>query len=254
MIKDKLIAHRGWRNRYPENTLPGINAAIEIGAQHIEIDIQLTADGIPVLCHDKLLQRLSGSDQDITQCNFSQIEKLSAYEPHRLGNAFLSTPIPTLKDCVALIKKSCHVTLYVELKTESIDAFGSDAVLDAVLPNLQSIRQHCFLISFDSDILQLARQRGWQHIAPVLNSFEQAFSAETTRLSPNLIFCDKNLLSNENKLEKIAYPTAIYEVDDYHQAILLLDQGASLIETFSIGELITVYSHNEQTLSGKSDE
>ncbi len=238
MIADKLIAHRGWQNRFPENTLPAIDAALKAGARHVEIDIQLTADSIPLLCHDDSLQRICGSDLNINHCSYEQLKNLSAHEPKRLGEAFLSTPLASLKDCVALIQKNNQATLYVELKQQSISEFGPDKILDTVLPLLDTIRQHCFLISFDNDVLRRAAQRGWQNTALVLSSFQQAFSNDIKQLSPPLIFCDKNLLSDKQTLSQLPYPTAIYEVDCYSQAKSLLTQGAVLIESFCIGELI----------------
>jgi len=56
----ELIAHRGYASRYPENTLPAIEAALKAGARHVEIDVQTSADHIPVLFHDATLERLCG--------------------------------------------------------------------------------------------------------------------------------------------------------------------------------------------------
>lgn len=55
---EKMIgAHRGqWRD-FPENSLPGITEAIADGAEIVEIDVRLTADGVPVLMHDETVDR-----------------------------------------------------------------------------------------------------------------------------------------------------------------------------------------------------
>lgn len=50
-----LIGHRGARGLFPENTLEGLAASIALGLRHIEIDIAMTADGVPVLSHDAVL-------------------------------------------------------------------------------------------------------------------------------------------------------------------------------------------------------
>ena len=238
MIAEKLIAHRGWQHRYPENTLPAIEGAVNIGARHIEIDIQLTADGIPILCHDHLLKRVCGSDKNITHCTIAQLKNLSAYEPKRLGARFLSTPLSPLADCVELIKRHSQVILYVELKRQSIREFGPDKVLNAVLPLLESIRNHCFLVSFDIPILQSASHRDWKNIAPVLVSYQEAFTAVFKQLSPPLVFCDHDLLDSEHTLTMLPYPAAVYEIGNLQKAKLLFTQGAALVETFLIGELI----------------
>ncbi|MGF1546037.1 MAG: glycerophosphodiester phosphodiesterase family protein, partial [Thiotrichales bacterium] len=53
-----LVAHRGYALRYPENTLPAIEAALAAGARYVEIDVQLSADQVPVLFHDRSLMRM----------------------------------------------------------------------------------------------------------------------------------------------------------------------------------------------------
>ena len=50
-----LIGHRGARGLFPENTLEGFAAAAALGLDGIELDVVLTADGVPVVCHDPAL-------------------------------------------------------------------------------------------------------------------------------------------------------------------------------------------------------
>jgi glycerophosphoryl diester phosphodiesterase len=52
-----VIGHRGAAARAPENTLAGLRRAKELGCSWIEFDVRLTADGVPVLCHDAKLDR-----------------------------------------------------------------------------------------------------------------------------------------------------------------------------------------------------
>ncbi|MFH8796642.1 glycerophosphodiester phosphodiesterase [Streptomyces sp. NPDC017941] len=52
------VAHRGAPYRLRENTLPSLRAALELGADAVEIDVRLTRDSIPVLLHDANLERL----------------------------------------------------------------------------------------------------------------------------------------------------------------------------------------------------
>lgn len=54
------IAHRGDPVRHRENTLPAIAAAVEQGADLVEIDVRLTGDGTVVLLHDETLEHLWG--------------------------------------------------------------------------------------------------------------------------------------------------------------------------------------------------
>lgn len=56
-----LFAHRGARTRFPENTLPAFIAAIEDGANALELDVQLTSDGVVVVMHDDDGERMCGA-------------------------------------------------------------------------------------------------------------------------------------------------------------------------------------------------
>jgi glycerophosphoryl diester phosphodiesterase len=52
-----VVAHRGASSTLPENTLQAFEAAFELGAQVVELDVRLTADGVPVVAHDPDLAR-----------------------------------------------------------------------------------------------------------------------------------------------------------------------------------------------------
>ena len=63
MTKTKVWAHRGasgWDQQYaPENTMPAFQKAVEMGADGIEFDVQITRDGEVVIAHDERLERVS---------------------------------------------------------------------------------------------------------------------------------------------------------------------------------------------------
>lgn len=237
-LAEKLIAHRGWQRRYPENTLLGIEAAIAAGARHVELDLQLTADHIAVLFHDLSMKRMCDIDTDIVDLTFEQLADCSAHEPQRFRQQFLGNPISPLTDLVAIIKQHPQVTFYIEIKSESLNHFGHDIVHNAVLPHLQSAGQHCYVISFDLEILGLARDSGWPLIAPVLTGLDQLDTDNFCQLKPDMVFCNYKLLQQDTIETLFDYPVAVYEIDRYADVQLWLARGASLIETFAIGELI----------------
>jgi len=54
----RWIAHRGWSARFPENTLPAFAAAWAAGADELELDVRLSGDGVAVVLHDPILDRV----------------------------------------------------------------------------------------------------------------------------------------------------------------------------------------------------
>lgn len=108
-----VIAHRGDPDVAPENTLAAIMAAIDAGAEYVEIDLQLTADRAPVLLHDRTLDRTTDGTGRVDEHSEAQLRRLDAgswFSP-----AFAGEPVPSFAEAAELIAAS-PVTLVVELK------------------------------------------------------------------------------------------------------------------------------------------
>src|SRR6187399_213065 len=84
----ELVAHRGYAARFPENTLSALEAAIEAGARWVEIDVQLTSDGFPVLFHDRTLERMCGVKGAVHERTLSDLRALSCGEAGKFGDRF----------------------------------------------------------------------------------------------------------------------------------------------------------------------
>jgi glycerophosphoryl diester phosphodiesterase len=88
--RPRIFAHRGFAaaEGLVENTIPAFEAAIKLGASHIESDIQVTSDGVPMLFHDIDLQRVAGVPRKVSELSAAEVAKIDLG-----GGAF----IPTLK-------------------------------------------------------------------------------------------------------------------------------------------------------------
>ena len=85
-----VIAHRGasWDER--ENTLPAFERAIEVGADYVELDVQVSADGALVVCHDLDLDRIALFEMS-SLADLRRNRDLTLPSNHRA--AHLSTPL-----------------------------------------------------------------------------------------------------------------------------------------------------------------
>lgn len=99
-----VIAHRGASGYAPENTLPAFELAIAQGADAFELDVRLTADGIPVVIHDSTLERTAGRPArvgDLTADRLLEADAGARFSPDR-GRTFpfraSGVLIPTLRD------------------------------------------------------------------------------------------------------------------------------------------------------------
>lgn len=95
------FAHRGFSGKYPENTMLAFEKALEAGCDGIELDVQLSKDGVVMILHDESLKRTTGAGGYIWQYTKNELEKFE---------------IPTLREYFELVKQEAIIT-NIELKT-----------------------------------------------------------------------------------------------------------------------------------------
>ncbi|XP_076149165.1 glycerophosphodiester phosphodiesterase 1 [Alosa pseudoharengus] len=110
-----VIAHRGGGHDAPENTLAAIREASQNGATGVELDLEFTADGVPVLMHDDTVDRTTNGSGPLCQLRFSEINKLDAAAKHRLRERFRGEKVPTLQEAVEECIKH-QLTIYFDVK------------------------------------------------------------------------------------------------------------------------------------------
>lgn len=241
---DSLIAHRGYAARHIENTFTAISAALECGARHIEVDVQLTGDLIPVLFHDRTLQRLAGQDQEVADLALAQIEQLTLRWQPPTEKTWIQSAICTLDQLIPLMEAYPHVHWFIELKRASLSRVTAAQFVRIVRDILQPHLQQCTVISFAADILAQARAAGIQSLGWVLEKWDEASLARAAAFRPQWIFVDRNDIPERlQKFPSADWSWAVYEIDDAATAMKLLDMGVQLIETFHICELAKSLAH-----------
>ncbi len=233
-----LIAHRGYTEHFPENTIVGIGAAIEAGTKAIEFDVQFTADQVPVLFHDRDMRRVCGVKGAIHDYSLDQLQNVMASEAERLGDDFKHTHIATLEELVDLVMHHSKVELFVEIKRVGIEKFGITTVLSQLHSALAPIRKRCVLVSFDHKFLLAARRNGWTSIGVVLERWVDRKSPIVKDIRPEYLFCNYKKLPRFRPLTKGKAKLVLYEITDPKLASKLARRGADYIETFAIGEML----------------
>ncbi len=134
-----VIAHRGASAEKPENTLAAFRRALALGADGIELDAQVTRDGVPVVFHDITLRRLTGQPGRLTAKTWVELKKLQVHGIER---------IPRLIDVLALVRGRAIVQ--IELKR--------GVVVAPVVRAIQQARAARWvnLASFDLDLVRAA--------------------------------------------------------------------------------------------------
>lgn len=114
--KTKVWAHRGASAYAPENTLPAFELAAALGCDGVELDVQLSKDGVPVIIHDESIDRVS--DGQGLVCNYT-LHELKQFNFNRNFPLYGSVTIPTLEELYNLLKDT-DLTVNVELKNHFI--------------------------------------------------------------------------------------------------------------------------------------
>ena len=100
-----IVAHRGASAELPENTLAAFDLAVERGADAIEFDVRLTADGVPIVLHDPDLTRTTDHEGSVCTMSLDRVRRARIEGEHE---------IPTLIEALALL--SGRVAVDIEVK------------------------------------------------------------------------------------------------------------------------------------------
>jgi len=163
-----VIAHRGASRDRPENTFAAFDEALRQGADGIELDVQLTRDGVPVVYHDRTLVKAGGGRRKVAGLDF---EELAGLDPgRRLDRRHHGQHIPAL--CDVLERYGGRTRLFVEIKTRE-GTGGAErherlARTVARLLEKMKLEKQTYLLSFDPTVLAAARDES-ARVRAVLN-------------------------------------------------------------------------------------
>ncbi len=124
--KPALFAHRGACAHAPENTLAAFNLASEHGADGIELDAKLSADGHVIVIHDQTVDRTTNGRGKVSELTLAELKALDAGA--KFSPQFAGEPIPTLDEVFAALGK--RLLINVELTNY---ASAADALVPKVI-------------------------------------------------------------------------------------------------------------------------
>jgi glycerophosphoryl diester phosphodiesterase len=234
-----LVGHRGYPALYPENTLRGFRAALEAGARAIECDLQFSRDGQPIIIHDPTLKRTTGHSGRVVDFSAAELGAISAHEPERFGAGGAPEPLPTLTELVTLLLDFPQARLFVEIKDESFAYFSRAHCLEQVLGEIRPLGESAVIISFDAEVLELARQKaaaiGW-----VLKHYNTAARRRAAELSPEFLISNyRKLPAAPEELWPGDWQWFVYDIVDWPLVRSLTERGVVYIETWDIGSMLT---------------
>jgi len=146
----KLCAHRGLSNACPENTLPAFAAALSLGVHEIELDLWLSRDGVPVVCHDPRVDRTTDGGGLVTEMDWADIRRLDAGVG--LGECWRGVRVPRFEEVIELVDHWAGINIHIKDK-------GPDGRLVRMVCDL--VRHHgldrlAYIAGHAEDVLQVA--------------------------------------------------------------------------------------------------
>jgi glycerophosphoryl diester phosphodiesterase len=124
-----VIAHRGFSAEAPENTLAAVRAAIATGADMVEVDVTLTADGEVVVIHDDTLDRTTDGSGKVAEHTLDQLLRLDAGS--WFARRFRGERIPSLAQVLDEIRG--RILINVEVKPEAVGEAVEGGIAEKVV-------------------------------------------------------------------------------------------------------------------------
>lgn len=235
----EIIAHRGYSSRAPENTIASLEAAVAAGADAVEFDLHVTADGVPVLFHDELLERTSTGAGPLRALPLAALRALDAGS--WFGPEFAGERIPSFID--ALTRLSGRVTrVYPEVKH-----YGSSRELTSMVEAVTEagFAEATVFISMDWAALEQMRAMSPGLDVGYIVEHPSRAQAALMRASGDahaLVDFDARILLQDPSLAALArrkgVELAVWTVDDPAAASRLLELGVRRITTNEVGDLL----------------
>lgn len=136
-----VIGHRGAAGLAPENTMSSFLKAVEIGADLVELDVQVTLDGVAVALHDEDLRRVAGVDLNVRRSSYRDLSGIS------IGGE----KIPTLEEILRIFAEKIGILIEIKIPGDE------DVVIDVV--KRSGAEEKVAVISFHEEVLASVKKR-----------------------------------------------------------------------------------------------
>ena len=242
--------HRGDCTVAPENTLPAFRSAILKGGDRIELDVQMTSDGVVVVTHDSNLKRCTGKNAKVYDLTYAEVAQLDA--GRWFSSRFADTRIPTLEQVLQLCRG--RIGLNVEIKPSA-----ATPTLEAETVRLlreYGFEGHCVITSQSYETLHKVKElapdipTGYILALGVGNYYDlpdaDFFSVETTFITSGMV----------NQIHLRGKTVSAWTIDREEDAKHMMELGADDLITDKpdmVNELLSQNAEMDTTLLSLRD-
>lgn len=226
--RTQITAHRGFSKVAPENTLPAFEAAIECGADYIELDIQLTADDQLVVIHDDKVDRTTNGKGNVSKYTYDQLTELSAGSWFSKSGEFDDVRIPLFRDVLELVGND--VMLNIEIKRSGDPKKTAEKAVELI--EEYGIVKSCYVTSFSYTALKKVKQLNPKiktaFIANLATATSYAQLPYIDAVSMNYIFVNQSVVNSAHHHGKRIF---VWTVDRQSEVKKMMALGVDNIIT-----------------------
>jgi glycerophosphoryl diester phosphodiesterase len=224
-----VIAHRGVVLEAPENTLPAVQRAIELGCAMAEIDLRYTSDGEVILMHDATLERTTNGSGRVSDMNLARIRQLDAGT--YFGRAFIGTRIPTLREAIDLARGK--IQLYLDMKEDNpfpaarlVKELGAHSMVVFRPYTLLALKQ---ILSVDPQFRVLIDMGDWVQASGMMEMLKREFP--TAYFSSDWRNWNQKMVNEARKLKVATFVNVLGPDDTIENLQRAVEMGFDYIQT-----------------------
>lgn len=216
-----LFAHRGDSAHAPENTLPAFQQALQNGADGVELDVKLTADGQVIVIHDSTVDRTTDGKGRVASLTLEAVRKLDAGK--WFSEKFAGTKVPLLEEVFEVVGKDKMIN--IELKSHDTSHDGLMIKVCELIKRHNNQSQILFS-SFFPSTLKIAAQtlpevpRGLLAMRGVLGLWTRSFGfmfGDFQALHPHITSTSKEQIQRAHRLNRRVHVWTVNAPEEINQ-------------------------------------
>lgn len=154
LTRTQITAHRGYSAVAPENTMYAFEEAVGIGADYIELDVQLTADGQLVVFHDNTIDRTTDGKGELSKYTYKELQEFSAGSWFSKDGMFDDAKIVLFSDVLECVGND--ILLNIEIKNHGDIVRTAEKTVEVI--EEYGIERSCYVTSFSYKALKTVKK------------------------------------------------------------------------------------------------
>lgn len=243
----QVSAHRGSSRKAPENTLYAFEAALDSGADYIELDIQLTKDDQLVVIHDDTLDRTTDGKGKVNSYTYAELQRFSAGSWYGKTGEFADAKIPLLTEVLDLV--GSDILLNLEIKDAGNTLLTAELLVETI--EEYDISDSCYVTSFSYPALKKVKQLDpgikTAMIANLATSTAFSQLKDIDAVSMNYVFVNQSIVNTVHYNGKSIFVWTVDRQADMKQLMAMgvdniitnrPERAAEVVASRSVGDTI----------------